>query len=338
MAEIVKVRPTEFVKLYELPAEYFLKTEDFDLYTEENEVLVWLREQGNVWFEKYKCSFFDECIPGPVGVKQPLIGKSVYLSMRAILMSNEMGYKVDSPESIELTLKEKKIIINKFTEHRKSIDNQIQEEKEAQAGEIQAIKDRKSKLYDQVKSGNFEGWLSSIDLANYVPLFENNSIDGDVIFDISTDDLKEIGIDTVGHRIKLLKSLKVLDKNREDLNDANESSNEPIGDVILSTGDIKQEYEIVRICWGFAKSRSYLEYFDSEALEMLKGFAKTNGCDAVINLRFVMMEGEPESSAPSSIGDAIFSAATEVVAERMVFQSQIPKDGVIVYGTGVKII
>ena len=104
--------------------------------------------------------------------------------------------------------------------------------------------------------------------------------------------------------------------------------------VIVSTGDIKREYEIVEILFGFAKDRSYISQYE-RALNMLKYNASLKGCDGVIHLQIQMMEGK-QATGSTSLTGALVGAVTEKVLEEAVFPDQIPKDGAIVFGTGVK--
>ena len=112
--------------------------------------------------------------------------------------------------------------------------------------------------------------------------------------------------------------------------------------VVATTGDLRRDYEIVDICFGFAKDRAYLVYYQDEAMQMMKLDATLKGCDAITNVRFLMMEGESGGSGggSNSIAESLFGAVidsvVEVTLERAVFKKQIPKDGIIVYGTGVK--
>jgi class 3 adenylate cyclase/predicted ATPase len=53
-------------------------------------------------------------------------------------------------------------------------------------------------------------WLRGLGLEEYCNLFVENGIDGDVIADITGDDLKAMGIVAVGHRRKLLSAIKQL--------------------------------------------------------------------------------------------------------------------------------
>ena len=47
-------------------------------------------------------------------------------------------------------------------------------------------------------------WLRNLSLDEYEALFRENHIDGSVLSALTTEDLKELGIASVGHRRKLL--------------------------------------------------------------------------------------------------------------------------------------
>ncbi|WP_262421509.1 adenylate/guanylate cyclase domain-containing protein [Paraburkholderia sp. UCT31] len=53
-------------------------------------------------------------------------------------------------------------------------------------------------------------WLHSLGMERYEPVFRENAIDADVLRDLTADDLKELGIASVGHRRKLLDALTEL--------------------------------------------------------------------------------------------------------------------------------
>ena len=54
------------------------------------------------------------------------------------------------------------------------------------------------------------GWLRGIGLGQYVELFRDNDIDGDVLRQLTGDDLKELGVTSFGHRKKLLDAIALL--------------------------------------------------------------------------------------------------------------------------------
>ena len=53
-------------------------------------------------------------------------------------------------------------------------------------------------------------WLQSLGMERYEKVFRENAVDEDVLPNLSADDLKELGITSVGHRRKLLDGLAEL--------------------------------------------------------------------------------------------------------------------------------
>ena len=59
-------------------------------------------------------------------------------------------------------------------------------------------------------SNDIEMWLGSIGLAEYAMLFRENDLDVTLLPDLTNDDLKELGITSLGHRKQLLKAIAKL--------------------------------------------------------------------------------------------------------------------------------
>jgi len=53
-------------------------------------------------------------------------------------------------------------------------------------------------------------WLRGLGLEQYVPAFQDNDVDGEVLPDLTADDLIAIGVTSVGHRRKLLSAIAAL--------------------------------------------------------------------------------------------------------------------------------
>ena len=53
-------------------------------------------------------------------------------------------------------------------------------------------------------------WLRRLDLVQYIEAFAANAIDWPVLPSLTADDLKDIGVDAVGHRRKLLNAIAAL--------------------------------------------------------------------------------------------------------------------------------
>src|ERR1700757_3526215 len=54
------------------------------------------------------------------------------------------------------------------------------------------------------------GWLRGLGLEQYEPAFRENDIDGDVLRRLTAEDVRDIGIASVGHRRRLLDAIKAL--------------------------------------------------------------------------------------------------------------------------------
>ena len=55
-----------------------------------------------------------------------------------------------------------------------------------------------------------EAWLRGLGLQQYLASFRDNEIDGAVLRDLTADDLRELGVASVGHRRKLLSAISEL--------------------------------------------------------------------------------------------------------------------------------
>jgi class 3 adenylate cyclase len=53
-------------------------------------------------------------------------------------------------------------------------------------------------------------WLRGLGLEQYVPAFRDNDIDGEVLRRLTADDLRELGVASIGHRRRLLDAIAVL--------------------------------------------------------------------------------------------------------------------------------
>ena len=53
-------------------------------------------------------------------------------------------------------------------------------------------------------------WLRDLGLERYIQAFEANDVDAAVLRTLSADDLKELGVTSLGHRKKLLEAIAAL--------------------------------------------------------------------------------------------------------------------------------
>ena len=53
-------------------------------------------------------------------------------------------------------------------------------------------------------------WLRGLGLSQYADAFEDNAVDAEILRDLTSDDLKDLGVALVGHRRKLLSAIAAL--------------------------------------------------------------------------------------------------------------------------------
>ena len=53
-------------------------------------------------------------------------------------------------------------------------------------------------------------WLRGLGLEQYAQLFRDNDIDGEILYGMTAEDLKELGISSFGHRRRLLNAVTAL--------------------------------------------------------------------------------------------------------------------------------
>jgi hypothetical protein len=53
-------------------------------------------------------------------------------------------------------------------------------------------------------------WLRGLGLEQYAPAFHDNAIDGEVLRELTADDLKDLGVTLIGHRRKLLAAIDIV--------------------------------------------------------------------------------------------------------------------------------
>ena len=55
---------------------------------------------------------------------------------------------------------------------------------------------------------SIRGWLDDIDLGRYADLFEANDIEADLLDELTDSVLKDLGVESAGHRLKILKAAR----------------------------------------------------------------------------------------------------------------------------------
>ncbi len=56
-------------------------------------------------------------------------------------------------------------------------------------------------------------WLSSLNLNEHRDTFINNDITGELLLDMTKEELIELGVSSLGHRMSILKAVKKLTNN-----------------------------------------------------------------------------------------------------------------------------
>ena len=53
-------------------------------------------------------------------------------------------------------------------------------------------------------------WLQDLGLERYAPAFRDNDVDAEVLLRLTTEDLRELGVASIGHRRRLLDAIAAL--------------------------------------------------------------------------------------------------------------------------------
>ena len=57
---------------------------------------------------------------------------------------------------------------------------------------------------------DIDAWLRGLGLEQYALAFRDNAVDGEVLRELTADDLKDLGVTLVGHRRKLVAAIAAL--------------------------------------------------------------------------------------------------------------------------------
>src|SRR5215471_7265832 len=90
-------------------------------------------------------------------------------------------------------------------------------------------------------------WLRGLGLEQYASAFHDNAIDAEILRELTADDLKDLGVNLVGHRRKLLAAIAAL---RQDLptSGAPIASTEPKRDPGIPAGEAEHRQLTVMFC------------------------------------------------------------------------------------------
>lgn len=80
-------------------------------------------------------------------------------------------------------------------------------------------------------------WLEKLGLGQHASAFEENDIGWDLLGDIDQETLKDIGINSAGHRLRILKAAKSLNLEQTTPTTADSTEAPPPGLVTDTTGD-----------------------------------------------------------------------------------------------------
>ncbi len=61
-----------------------------------------------------------------------------------------------------------------------------------------------------MEGGDIAAWLRGLGLGQYEEAFAKNSVDAEVLLELTAEDLKELGVEQVGHRRKMLAAIAAL--------------------------------------------------------------------------------------------------------------------------------
>src|SRR5215470_5592648 len=85
-------------------------------------------------------------------------------------------------------------------------------------------------------------WLQQLGLAQYEPAFRDNEVDGDVLPELTAEDLIAIGVTPVGHRRELLGAITALRK------DARHPVAETAREATATSGEAERRQLTVMFC------------------------------------------------------------------------------------------
>jgi class 3 adenylate cyclase/tetratricopeptide (TPR) repeat protein len=124
------------------------------------------------------------------------------------------------------------------------------------------------------KPHTVQEWLSALNLQNYEPLFTSNDISFDILSDITADDLRDIGIASVGHRRILLSAIAKLGQNHDDVStlaaDASPSLNEKPSKLERTETSAKHQHRLLTVMFcDLVGSTELSAQLDTEDLQRL---------------------------------------------------------------------
>jgi hypothetical protein len=99
-------------------------------------------------------------------------------------------------------------------------------------------------------------WLRGLGLEQYAPAFHQNDIDGEVLRRLASDDLRDLGVTSVGHRRRLLDAIAAL----REAQPATEASVAPVTAAMVIGAAERRQLTVIspisstRRCWLHAST------------------------------------------------------------------------------------
>jgi class 3 adenylate cyclase/predicted ATPase len=91
-------------------------------------------------------------------------------------------------------------------------------------------------------------WLRGLGLGQYAPAFQDNAIDGEVLRELTADDLNDLGVILVGHRRKLLSAIAALGAEPPNRDMAQPGASAPSAPTSTPSGDAERRQLTVMFC------------------------------------------------------------------------------------------
>src|ERR1700722_3278106 len=88
---------------------------------------------------------------------------------------------------------------------------------DSKAQEQQLVTDELPTSINDWNTDHITIWLKNIDLTEYTEIFKTQALQGEDIISITSDQLKSIGIDKLGHRNRIIREAQKWEKNTHNL-------------------------------------------------------------------------------------------------------------------------
>jgi class 3 adenylate cyclase len=106
-------------------------------------------------------------------------------------------------------------------------------------------------------------WLNSLDLGQYAAAFESNNIEWDILPELDHDALKDVGVSSTGHRLRILKAVKSLKPEHEAPSSERAPVEHPVDAWAGPTGEAERRQLTVMFC-DLIGSTALAESIDAE--------------------------------------------------------------------------